>query len=367
MPSPHAQRHLATAMALVLAVLHLGDERVLHCALHILGYCAYVYKLQTLRSPRFSFVTSDMLPTPFWAYLRGNRRDGAFMRFLGVPVWVFDDLAERMRLKLPRYDRALDSTRTGRRTGMDYIDLTAIALRRFQLPNASLQFLELDFGKVDSTLHKYVDEAKRALVAVLREWPAARVRYPTLAEAQAMYAGLTEQHGKPPVDMGLVCLAIDGTVTPVAVPKDDDVQRLFFGVKGHTTNHILVFSLDGTIVDYSLGNPGSSHDARCAEPIFARHQSQKYNPHRFTMLADSGFMKFANQGHTTGARVYRPLINNEKVSACKVVWGMGMGEATWARVVGGSCVVRYVGSNGAAASYHVHLDRTSSLTLRSFP
>ena len=84
----------------------------------------------SLKMPLLSYKQRDFGDS-FWSLMRENRREEAFIKFLGVPLFLFDELAERMKVHLsPAYDR--DIITRGRLTIFDHVDLTAIALRRLQ-------------------------------------------------------------------------------------------------------------------------------------------------------------------------------------------------------------------------------------------
>ena len=85
-----------------------------------------------LTSPRARYTQADVQSdTPPWALLRANARETAMFRFLGMPRFLFDDLAELMRPHLETYDRSI--TRRGKPCTFDHKDVLGVCLRYTQL------------------------------------------------------------------------------------------------------------------------------------------------------------------------------------------------------------------------------------------
>lgn len=105
----------------------------------------------THTSPRAYYVAEDFAGRSFWKQLRKspNRRDGALLRFLGVPWFLFIDLVSAMERVLPSkfktHNRGPVRARSGRPLAFDAMDLTALALRRFQTQGRQ-EALCIDFG-----------------------------------------------------------------------------------------------------------------------------------------------------------------------------------------------------------------------------
>lgn len=161
---------------------------------------------------------------PFWDLLRESRREGSFIKFFGVPTFLFDELALRMKEKLPlAYDRTV--VMRGRRPVFDYVDMTALAIRRLRVASVkSLEVMCSDFGRNRSVVSRSLIEATGALFAVLREAPSAAVRYPILAEVRKMVAGKKAELGERGT-YGLAARTVlmgDGTATPAT---KDAVRR----------------------------------------------------------------------------------------------------------------------------------------------
>ena len=195
-----------------------------------------------LTMPATTYVQADFAEESFWAAIRVGGREAAYLRFLGVPRFLFDELAERMRGVLPAsYDRAVNAP--GRPFTFDYIDMTAIALRRLRIGSSkALEIACAEFARNKSTMSRALETSAGALLAVLRASPSAAVRYPTRAEAVQMIKGKEAQLGDDGLDgIGVKTIIFgDGTVTPSTKDPNDEKQKLNkSGNKGHAWNHIL--------------------------------------------------------------------------------------------------------------------------------
>jgi hypothetical protein len=282
-----------------------------------------IVRLGQLRSPRYYYVSSDLPSQSFWAHLRSTRRSGAWMRFLGFPPLVFDMLAHAMRPYLAKYDPELQKHRKGRRTRLDYYDVCAVVLRRLQIAGPLLKFLEQDFAVVDSVLagvDGVIEHGRHALHAALQDMHDARICYPTKEEGERVWAGVTSTSRIGPPPWGTACkpflLLMDGTVTRVHSVSNEEIQRLYLGVKGRVMNHILVFSAEGCVVDYNIGLPGCTHDATACTPCVEHHQDPEINPHGWGMVVDSGFKGVCRN---TEPMIVRGLMT-EAVEVSKKEW-----------------------------------------------
>lgn len=61
----------------------------------------------TARSPRYSYKSSDFgggISASIWRTIRDKQRPGAFMRFLGMPPFLFEKICEKARPFLAAHD-----------------------------------------------------------------------------------------------------------------------------------------------------------------------------------------------------------------------------------------------------------------------
>ena len=210
---------------------------------------------QTLRSPRYYCIQADLEARSFWSHLRVNRRPGtrpgAWIRFLGLPPFIVDDLAEACRPYLARYDPDAHAGHKGRRAVLDYYDVVAVALRRLQIAGPLLKFLEQDFcvtGSVLSGSGRVIEAGCEALARVLPTLNDARICYPNKTEGDAMWKGATASNriGKPPFEGVPIVLMMDGTTTAVRSVSSEVLQRLFVGSKGRSMNTYLCSTFGAT-------------------------------------------------------------------------------------------------------------------------
>ena len=92
-----------------------------------------------------------------------------FVRFFSFPPNLFYAIADAMRPHLAPYDRELHVSVAGKRC-LDYVDVTAVMLRRLQIGGLTLRFLEQDFAIVASVLSgagRVIDRGRRALFEVM--------------------------------------------------------------------------------------------------------------------------------------------------------------------------------------------------------
>jgi hypothetical protein len=98
-----------------------------------------------LRSPRCYRIRAHFPLISYWKHSRAlpdSLADSSYMMFLAFPRFVFDELAERIRPDLPRFDPALFGGR-GRPNSLDYKDLLAIGLRSLRVVDQDR--LSIDF------------------------------------------------------------------------------------------------------------------------------------------------------------------------------------------------------------------------------
>lgn len=299
--------------------------RALHWVRKFVRADAFV-RAHAVRSPSRYYTQKSMSFFPTWNAIKEVKDDGAYMEFLGVPVFLFHDMLAEFKPHLPKGlcaepDAKLAVPRAPGRPPSTFTaeDVLAICLRRCQMKRRAHKSLQTDFGRVDSTMGRYVRAGRKALRDMLRSWPPAAVCYPSEASADALMEAMLKNNGPPPAGFvpGRLLLGIDGTHTPVEKPSNDAWQRLWKGIKGHILNNIIAFCVDGTISDYVLAGFGCSHDTAVAKPLFDRLNSPTCNPAKVGAVLDNGYSSFVNAG-TNGKPInVRPWKNGERVRADK--------------------------------------------------
>ena len=244
----------------------------------------------SLTSPSVRYTQADVGGrVSWWEMLREAGRETALFKFLGMPRFLFDDLAELMRPHLPTYDPSI--TRRGKPCVFDYKDVLALCLRYTQLPQRRwMEQLNGEFARNVTVIARALAVGLRVLHAVLEAIPDCAVRYPFLAEAMKQWGGMMKQHGPPPWDQSIIlCLAGDGTFSPAYNSGHAYTQRLQKGVKGVGWNSVFVMTADGCVADAVYGHYGCYTDERLSKAILQRHWDPRVNPHRLGMLLDSGW------------------------------------------------------------------------------
>ena len=261
-----------------------------------------------LRTPVLRRLYQHELPAvSLWSFFRRERGDVAFMRFLGVPLVVYDALCDHMRPHLDAYDDKV--LRRGPRTRLDYFDVVAITLRRLQVYGPKWkEVLELEFGAAATVVWRALQHGKVAILIVLRFLPASAVRYHTVEELDIAWEGLVAQHGAPPWAAKFrdgplvgqykwpeiagirVGYGLDGTVTPALRPGNQFDEAAVKGVKGHSFNHLIGTSICGLVVDYTSCVAGTFNDSRISVDQLKRLANRVLNPAQsFCVALDNGW------------------------------------------------------------------------------
>jgi hypothetical protein len=253
----------------------------------------YTNPLRTQRVPRY--YQGDFPATSFWMHTRENRDDRVFMRFLGLPTWVFDALCVQLRPRLAMFD--LEISRPGPRTRLDFIDAIAVYLRHLQiLCRKRGEVLEIEFSCAHAFLERAIAAVRHEMVGILRKLPAACVCRSSLEDLQQAWTGVQVQYGKPPwatlqepFPWGknlIVGELMDGTAQPVLKPGNQYTEAKVKSQKGHILNHVFNTEITGLIVDYIIGTVGAFNDSRLAATGLTADQQ---NPLKNTFLIACGY------------------------------------------------------------------------------
>ena len=207
----------------------------------------------------------------------------------------------------------------GRPPTMSASDCLGLALR-FTRTSCRQQLLADEFGVSKSVLARMLWPSIELLFRTLKTIPDAELRYPSLAEAEAMEAGMTIQWGPCPMRRGstsrLAVLAGDGTTWRIGNAADEETQRLFAYRKGgHRINTVFLWDAWGRIVYAVTNGLGTSNDYKLSNVeggMLERHLDPAINPDKLACFWDAGFQPAINDGSNGLPASFRPLKQKEK-------------------------------------------------------
>ena len=245
--------------------------------------------------------------------------DAALIQFCGFPLKVLLSMEQEL-LKDPALASLSRESKYWKRQdpracpACDVLDILVLALRELATIGYQHQ-LCTDFGLTMSKCSPYLARGKTALLKMLKAHKSSRLgMVEDEALGSAAHAALEAQHGPCPIKGVIFLFAIDGTVSPLHEPADDDLKALYWSIskKIHGVNSILLVSTLGTIHAYRLGLPGCVPDTTAAEPIFSWLFDPEVNPHLFGTLADWGFAKYCHSDPTLPpvSRPFQPTKEN---------------------------------------------------------
>ena len=258
---------------------------------------------QHLHTPRVYFLQGDLagVRNSAWGTVQTSDRDGAYVQFLGLPKYIFDELLA---------DFVRPSPVGGRYTKLMEADCLALALR-YMTTTGTLADLELDFGTAHTVIQRELWLALMRLRVILKATPEAQCRMPDLERAKAQEAGARMQHGPPPedCDFDVPCvLLIDGSVLAIhAVSNKEEQAKYAYRKKGYVVNNVFCFDLEGCIVMYKICAIGVANDSAVAKPMFEKLNNPAFNPHKLGIIVDNGFKVYTNNGADGRPAVHRPL------------------------------------------------------------
>jgi hypothetical protein len=241
--------------------------------------------------------------------------DATLIQFCGFPLKVLANIEQEM-LKDPDLSALDRNSKYWKRQdpracpACDVLDLLVLALREMCTIGYQHQ-LCTDMGLTMSSVSRYLPRGKKALKKMLLAHRSSRFgNFEHPAMGVAAMAALEAQHGPCPMKDCVFSFAIDGTVSPLHEPPDDEDKVHYYSVskKIHGVNSILLVSPFGTVHAYRVCLPGCVPDTTAAEPIFSWLFDSSVNPHLFGVLADWGFARYCHSlpGLPPVARPFQP-------------------------------------------------------------
>ena len=240
--------------------------------------------------------------------------DRAMIRFCGFPKHIVKDMAACISrdpdmASLCPWSRYFKRGDDRSRPICDVLDVVVLVLREI-CTMGHQHVLCTDMGIPMGSLTKYLKRGKKALLRMLRSHVAAEPRMLTKEEGHAAHAALEAQHGLCPREGVLFPMAIDGTVSQIYTPGDEEAKVVYYSSSKHVSgvNSILLVCPLGTVIAYNLCLPGNVPDCKAAEGIFRWLFDEIVNPFLLGVLADYGFTGSCNMDprFPPVARPYQP-------------------------------------------------------------
>jgi hypothetical protein len=221
--------------------------------------------------------------------------DRAMVRWCGFPKRILFMMAENMR-KDPdlaaldpssKYFKRLDPRD---RPICDVLDILVLSLREIATVGYQHQLCS-DMGIPMGSITKYLVRGKKALMKMLKAHPASRVGFfEHMAMGLAAMRALEMQHGECPQRGVIYAFALDGTITPVFTPEDEELKVLYYSLskKISAVNSVFLVSPLGTIHAFRVAATGNTPDQRLAQPIFEWLFDPDVNPFKYGVITDYG-------------------------------------------------------------------------------
>ena len=168
--------------------------------------------------------------------------------------------------------------------------------------------LQLLFGGTSLCTNLWIRFARRILLMILQNHPAAQIKVPDSTQRSAFKAAIRSKY---PL-LENVWGSMDGLKVPIQEANDDLVQGRYYNgwLHGHyLTNLLLLFTPDGRVALAALGAPGSCHDSTLAklsgiyskiDRVFAEDGGQIVGDSAFLKYRSPAIMKSAATGRDRG-------------------------------------------------------------------
>ena len=228
--------------------------------------------------------------------------DSALIRWCGFPKEVVFELAEELA-KDPALHALSPDSRWSKTANLalspsvDVLDVLVLVLREMATIGYQHQ-LCTDMGLIPTSVSKYLRVGKQALKRTLQRLPATRFGFfdDPIAMARAAHHALEEQHGQCPRTGILIGFALDGTVSPVHMPADEELKQTYYSTSKHIpgVNTVLLVSPFGTVHAYRACLPGNCPDDTGSLPIFEWLYDPLVNPLRAGVLVDYGLAVYCS-------------------------------------------------------------------------
>lgn len=270
---------------------------------------------------------------------RGN--DQALITFTGFDhqtfQWLLDLFKPLCNTRSPHKDsrKLYRLKQRGRRRLHNAADILGLYLT-WTRTRGSTMVLSVVFAMTASNVQRYLYFARRILLRVLVNHPAAAICIPSAEKIREYQAAIEDRH---PL-LENVWWAFDGLQLEIECDGDFETQRRFFNSwkASHFVKALLVFCPDGTIPIAVFNVPGCVHDSKVATIGGVYDKLEEiYNELGAIAVGDSAFCAskgdFVIRSSKKDAQGYQTPTNKEATSLRQASeWGMRGLQASFPRL-----------------------------------
>ncbi|OAV93996.1 hypothetical protein PTTG_06708 [Puccinia triticina 1-1 BBBD Race 1] len=244
-------------------------------------------------------------PGSAWRWLYNTRDDRAFIKTMGVDVQTFEDLlvpfsAHWHQAPIPWADAEVPPGQAQ----MDPQDAAAsLGLVLHWLSSTMDEFQLQDIFAISPRAYAQSwTRGRKALLAVLKQLPGAKIYWPTKEKSLREYCMSIER--KYPLLKKAFGFSV-GFNLPVFVLGEDDMETSFYNQRAdkYYYRNILTFAPDGTILGGCYMLPGDWDDDSIAVDCFHKNLLER-TPAGYRLISDDGF---PNSSEELQSRILAPV------------------------------------------------------------
>ncbi|KAL5492548.1 hypothetical protein ACEPAI_3995 [Sanghuangporus weigelae] len=227
-----------------------------------------------------------------WQKLFAQQNDRAFINVMGVDCATFNQViasgfAKHWRTTpIRRTDVDIHGAPRNGRRSLGASGALGLILHYLN-SSAPIKNLQQIFALIPATADCYIHHTLTLLLKTLRRMPETKIKWPSGAEFEDLSQLVHSRHERLHGTFGF----IDGLNLPVQESHDPDIENATYNgwLHAHFISNVFVFSPKGTIIACCLNAPGSWHDSRIADVIYAKLRDR--TPEGYFLVADSAFPK----------------------------------------------------------------------------
>ena len=315
------------------------DEDFQRTAISALVVAHGILEAQRLRAERRShnrhyLTRPELLPNPRldtpWQQLYNSRCSRAYITTMGFDIEAFDFILDNgfeaawNSSFIPRDDRPQTSAPRIHRRSLDAAGALGLVLHFLHSTMQEVSLMEI-FTLIPATTSRYINFSLEILLLTLRKVKDAEIRWPKGDEFEELSQIAQTRH---PLLTGAFG-TIDGVNLPVQVSAEQEIENATYNgwLHAHFVSCVLAFSTSGAsltrlatsmanvlfagnIIACRLNAPGSWHDSRIAQQIYAKLRDK--TPEGYYLVADSAFPKGHDQ---IRGRIHAPIKEGTRLPA----------------------------------------------------